>query len=61
MPIYLIYSAIETEMIEICNSLNIDEISFPLTHFKWMKGKIITQKETSFKVLLFRRRLRSRN
>lgn len=50
MPIYLIYSAIETEMIEICNSLNIDEISFPLTHFKWMKGKIITQKETSFKV-----------
>ena len=50
MPIYLIYSAIETEMIEICNSLNIDGISFPLTHFKWMKATIITQKETSFKV-----------
>lgn len=49
MPIYLIYSAIETGMIEICNSLNIDEISFPLTHFKWMKANIITQKkETSF-------------
>lgn len=42
MPIYLIYSTIETEMIEICNSLNIDEISIPLTHFKWMKAKIIT-------------------
>lgn len=37
MPIYLIYSAIETKMIEnIRNSLNVDEISFPLTFFSFL-------------------------